>query len=411
MQQKSKTFVGFGFGAIQAGLFLQEAYRSGCFKRLVVADVMPELVADIRAAGGSFRVNVALPNAVETREITGVEIFNSKVDSDRNALIEAVAEADELATALPSVAFYGAGEPGSVVDIICKGLRHPKRGQQRSILYAAENHNHAAEILHQALLNHLGKDDESLLARFACLNTVIGKMSGVVTDERQIDEQKLARMAGNTGRCFLVESFCRILITRAPWPDFNRGISVFEEKDDLLPFEEAKLYGHNATHALLGYLARLRGCRYMDEIRHQPDLLQIGREAFINESGAALRKKYADTDPLFTTSGYAEYALDLLERMLNPHLRDAVERVTRDPRRKLGWDDRLVGTMRLALRYNVPPIRYALGAAAALKMLEQSEPALSASLPGSLWAGAVDSTELTAVANAIRDAANNLPSK
>ena len=32
------TFVGFGFGAIQAGLFLYEAYRSGNFGRLVVAE-------------------------------------------------------------------------------------------------------------------------------------------------------------------------------------------------------------------------------------------------------------------------------------------------------------------------------------------------------------------------------------
>jgi len=36
-----RTFVGFGFGPIQAGLFLYEAFLSGAFRRLVVAGVLP----------------------------------------------------------------------------------------------------------------------------------------------------------------------------------------------------------------------------------------------------------------------------------------------------------------------------------------------------------------------------------
>jgi hypothetical protein len=49
-----------------------------------------------------------------------------------------------------------------------------------------------------------------------------------------------------------------------------------------------------------------------------------------------------------------------------------VERVSRDPARKLGWDDRLIGTMRLALDEGVVPRRYALGATAALAMMDRS---------------------------------------
>ena len=91
-------------------------------------------------------------------------------------------------------------------------------------------------------------------------------------------------------------------------------------------------------------------------------------------------------DPLFTRDGYTEYADDLLLRMTNPFLRDSVERVGRDPRRKLGWDDRLIGTMRVALRHDIEPWRYAVGAAAALATLDPTsleenadvEPLLSA---------------------------------
>ena len=58
--------------------------------------------------------------------------------------------------------------------------------------------------------------------------------------------------------------------------------------------------------------------------------------------------------------------------MTNPYLQDTVERVGRDPHRKLGWDDRLIGTMREALHQHVVPRRYAAGAAAALATLEPS---------------------------------------
>ena len=58
--------------------------------------------------------------------------------------------------------------------------------------------------------------------------------------------------------------------------------------------------------------------------------------------------------------------------MTNPYLRDQVERVGRDPERKLAWDDRLVGTMRMALRQGVPAHHYAVGAAAALATMDPS---------------------------------------
>ena len=87
--------------------------------------------------------------------------------------------------------------------------------------------------------------------------------------------------------------------------DCKRGIEVFEEKKDLLPFEEAKLFGHNAVHSMLGFLAAMRGYTYMSEIRSDSHLYQFGVEAFDNESGAFLLSKYEGLDdPLFTREGF-----------------------------------------------------------------------------------------------------------
>ena len=123
---------------------------------------------------------------------------------------------------------------------------------------------------------------------------------------------------------------------------------------------------------MAAYLCAVRGLQYIADLRHDPHLLGFIRDAFLKESGEALIRKHAGVDPLFTSEGYRAYALDLLERMTNPFLQDSVERVGRDPHRKLGWDDRLVGTLRLALHQNLVPHRYAVGTAAALATLDPS---------------------------------------
>ena len=178
-------------------------------------------------------------------------------------------------------------------------------------------------------------------------------------------------------RAFLVEEFNRILITQITVPEFRRGIEVFAEKPDLLPFEEAKLYGHNAVHALLGYLAHRRGYQFMSDLAGDAALMQLGRAAFLAESGPALIARRGGLDPLFTPAGYQAYADDLLRRMTNPWLSDAVARIIRDPRRKRSWTDRLIGTMRLALDAGISPVRFATGAAAAWAVLQAEAPGAS----------------------------------
>jgi mannitol-1-phosphate 5-dehydrogenase len=208
------------------------------------------------------------------------------------------------------------------------------------------------------------------LPSFQALNTVIGKMSGVITDEHSIRRLKLAPLTPRFNRAVLVEEFNRILISRVRLPGFRRGIEVFQEKGDLLPFEEAKLYGHNAIHALIAYLADNAGYATIAEAGGDERLMAVARRAFLDECGPALIRQHAALgDELFTPAGWRAYAEDLLARMVNPHLSDRVDRVGRDHLRKLSWDDRLYGAMRRALSAGVEPVNLARGAAAAILSL------------------------------------------
>jgi len=375
-----RTFVGFGFGAIQAGLFLYEAFRSGGFARLVVGEVAADAVEALRRNAGCYAVNVAHADRVEAARVGPVQIENPAAPQDIARLVHAVEEAEEISTAVPSVRFYTGPEPGSIHRILAQGLRRKAAtGGPRAVIYAAENHNHAAEMLEATVFEEIPAAEKAPVRAKVCfLNTVIGKMSGVISEAVEIQALQLAPVTPDSPRAFLVEEFNRILISQVGFPKvvgephFQRGIAAFVEKENLLPFEEAKLYGHNATHALAAYLGSMGGLERIADLRHTPDLLAFVRAAFLEESGEALIRKHAGEDRLFTPDGYREYADDLLARMTNPHLHDSVERVGRDPHRKLGWDDRLVGTLRVCLQQRVPPRRYALGTAAALAALDTS---------------------------------------
>jgi mannitol-1-phosphate 5-dehydrogenase len=366
----NKTFTGFGFGAIQSGLFLYEAYRSANFTRFVVCEVDRELVQAVRDNNGRYTVNIARREGIDQFELQGIEIYDPTDEADHDAIIDAVAQSDEISTALPSVDFYDRGQ-SSPASLIGQGLARRKAAFP-TIIYASENHNHAAEMLSNSILNSASNN---CMHEVETLNTVIGKMSGVITDQETISRMRLAPLTPTLERAVLVEEFNRILISKVQQKEYIRGIEVFIEKEDLLPFEEAKLYGHNAIHALIAYLAAHRRYPTIAHAGKDAWIMKAARDAFIEESGAALIARHHSLGEfLFTPEGYREYADDLLARMINPNLNDLVSRVGRDTHRKLGYNDRIFGTMRLALQAGITPNKLALGAAAGVLFLLENEP-------------------------------------
>ncbi len=343
-----KTFLGFGLGAVQSGLMLFEAFKSKNFSRYVILEVNKEIVDAVRKYGNKIIVNTAKIDGILKTTISDFEIYNPNDPADYSSIVSSVYQADEMATAVPSIDFYDGGK-NSIAKLLAENI-NPNKPQ---ILYAAENNNYAAEILLEKIKKYA---NESSLKQFQTINTVIGKMGGVIFDKGTVNELNLDLMTPYSKAAILVEEFNNIIISKITLPNFKRGIEVFQEKDDLLPFEEAKLYGHNAVHSMLGFFAALRSYNYMSEIRNDPDLYKYGIDTFNDESGGFLLKKYKElNDPLFTKEGFDFYGKDLLERMINPYLRDEVKRICRDPVRKLEYNDRLFGTIREALLQNVYP--------------------------------------------------------
>ncbi|MPN14370.1 Mannitol-1-phosphate 5-dehydrogenase [bioreactor metagenome] len=215
-------------------------------------------------------------------------------------------------------------------------------------VYASENSTTAAEELRRAVGEFPG---------IHYLDTVIGKMSKVFNAA----DSSLPPLAPGCPKGHLVEEFNTIYTDAAPGVE-ELGIAGLYPKQDLAPFEEAKLYGHNAVHCLLGVLAAERNFASMDEAAADPELMRKAHAALLDECGRALCGKYAGTDEYFEPGTFRRWAEELLERMVSPALADSVDRVIRDPERKLGWNDRLIGAIRLCLAQNVAPDRLAEGA-------------------------------------------------
>jgi mannitol-1-phosphate 5-dehydrogenase len=387
----SSSFVGFGLGAIQAGLFLYEAQKATLFDRYVICEVDEAVVREVRRAGGTVGVNVAHLDRVEPVVLRNVEVYSPA--EDRAAIVAAIGEAAEMATAIPSVTLYGQGGESSVASLLAQGLA----GDHPQILYTSENHNRAAEIL-----TGLVETGGGATPAFQALNTVIGKMSGYVGAERDLRALGLLPMVPGGSRALLVEAFDRILVSKIEIPGVSSSFPPFTEKPDLLPFEEAKLYGHNAVHAVLGYLAAGRGHQTMDQTTGDPPLIEAARRCFLEECGPGLIRRHGDLgEELFTPPGWRSYAEDLLERMTNPYLRDPVARVCRDPRRKLGWDDRLVGAMRVVMAAGIAPETLAMGARAALTRMAGQDlgPGRIHDILGDIWGSAGEAGERRACAD------------
>ena len=370
-----KIFLGIGLGPIQTGIFVAGASKGG-FDRIVVAEVDETVKNAVNSNGGSITVNIAAKDHVYKEVYSNLELYSPAKPEELEKLIDAAANATEIATALPSVKFFG-----PTAAWLREGFR--RNPDAVRYIYTAENDNHAAEKLE--------KEVGEAFPNTYYLNTVIGKMSDVARGE-DVEKRSLAPLAAGLDRAHLVEEFNWILISSAPGVE-NRQVKNLYEKQDLFPFEFAKLYGHNATHFLLGMLGASKGLKTMAELKDCPEFLQTGRDAFIGESGVALCKKYAGVDDMFTESGMKAYAEGLIERMQNPYLSDAIERVIRDIPRKLSWDDRVIGTMRLALSQGVTPFNFAKGALLAARVQFGNDPeAIKAGL-AELWQQDVNSGE------------------
>ena len=339
-----KTAVQFGAGNIGRGFMGQLFWEAGF--QTVFVDANPLLVDQLNR---QRCYPLRLLDAYARREIDLViDHFTALSTDQADEVTAAVARADIAATAV------GAKILEAVAPLLAAGIERRQRENPRPLdIYLCENIAIAAEILRKhtfAFLDEPGRNWAA--AHIGFVGTSVARMVPAPSPRFGVSDP-----------LFVVADAYHHLpydaaAVRAAVPDIAglRPVAHFRAE------VERKLFTYNLGHAALAYLGHLKGFTYVHEPFGDEHLNAIF-EGALDETSAALLRRYPQDLP---PAELQQVRRDVRIRFGNPLLQDTVLRVGRDPIRKLGPDERLVGGANLCLSQRIFPERIALVCGAAL---------------------------------------------
>lgn len=165
-----------------------------------------------------------------------------------------------------------------------------------------------------------------------------------------------------------VETFSEWIVDKTQFVGEPPQIAGMELTDNLMAFVERKLFTLNTGHAITAYLGQRAGHQTIRDAILDADVKRVVQGA-MEESGAVLIRRYG-----FDPAKHQAYIQKILGRFENPYLHDDVERVGRQPLRKLSAGDRLIKPLLGTLEYGLPHDNLVAGIAAAMRYRSAQDP-------------------------------------
>ncbi|PMH40878.1 mannitol-1-phosphate 5-dehydrogenase [Vibrio sp. 10N.286.49.B3] len=165
-----------------------------------------------------------------------------------------------------------------------------------------------------------------------------------------------------------VESFSEWIVDGQQFKGEFPQIEGMEKTDNLMAFVERKLFTLNTGHCITAYLGCLNNHKTIRDAIEDPTIRAEVKQA-MEESGEVLIQRYG-----FDRDLHAAYIEKILGRFANPYLVDEVDRVGRQPIRKLGKNDRLIKPLMGTIEYGTANATLLKGIAAALKYTNEGDP-------------------------------------
>lgn len=335
-----KLSLQIGAGNIGRGFLGQLFYESGY--HTIFVDVVPKLVEQINIIK-EYPIKIV----GDTEYTIFVENISALSLSEKEKVAEAVQKSDIIATAV------GTKGVSSVAEILSIGIA--KRLEEKVIkplnIIICENLPEPKKTFYQEITSHLPKHLlEPFEKHIGLVEASIGRMVPIITEEDKKEHPLLVR----------VEEYCELPVDADA---FKGDIPKIKGMKLCRPFSgyvHRKLYVHNLTHAVCAYLGSLKGYKFIWEAVEDNEIYAIAKNTGI-ESAKAINK--LDGLPFFELE---EYINDLLKRYRNKHLGDQIERVARDPIRKLSEGERLIGSAMYCLKAGISPENISFGIAGAI---------------------------------------------
>jgi mannitol-1-phosphate 5-dehydrogenase len=335
--------VQFGAGNIGRGFMGQLFYEAGYETTFV--EVSKELV---RLINKRRQYPLRLLDAETRTEIDLLIDRMQAIDAaDTRAVAEAVEQADVIGTAV------GVGNLSSIAPLLLSGIQRRFKKKSRPVdIYLCENTLTASRILKEAVTRDMDDDIRHWTEEnIGFVGTIVARMVPSKSDRFGIDDPLFV----------MADSYHSLpydghTVRGTPPPiEGMRAVNNFEAE------VTRKLFTYNLGHAALAYLGHLRGYTYVHELFQDNEFLIYFNGALEEISEAILSRFSGD----ITRESQDWVRSDIRLRFKNPMIMDTVYRVGRDPIRKLGHDDRLVGSARLCLDQGIFPENIAIVCGAA----------------------------------------------
>ncbi|TQP27345.1 mannitol-1-phosphate 5-dehydrogenase [Vibrio cholerae] len=323
-----------------------------------------KLLADADIAVTFADVNEPLVDQLSHQQEYKVKVVGSEckmetvshvtaVNSASEALIERIIKTDLVTTAVgPTVLDI-------IAKTIAKGLsaRFAAGNTQPLNIIACENMVRGTTHLKQQVYQFLTAEEQQQAD--ALVGFVDSAVDRIVPPLQAANDDPLE---------VTVESFSEWIVDEQQFKGEIPQIEGMEKTDNLMAFVERKLFTLNTGHCITAYLGCLKGHRTIREAIEDPSIHAQVKQA-MQESGEVLIRRYG-----FDRALHSAYIEKILSRFANPYLVDEVDRVGRQPLRKLGANDRLIKPLLGTIEYDLPNSMLLKGIAAALKYRNSSDP-------------------------------------
>jgi mannitol-1-phosphate 5-dehydrogenase len=329
-QIDDRKIVIFGAGRIGRS-FIGQLFGCGGYK-VVFIDVDPILV-DLLNRRGCYRVVI---KGDTTEEIVVPDVFAISA-RDRGKVVEAISTAGIMAISV------GKNAIEKVIPVIAEGLllRSINSPGVPLDIILAENMRSAADFTRDILKMNLpsGFQIESLVG---LIETSIGKMVPIIPSI-ELEKDPLVVFS---------EPYNTLILDGKGFRSAVPDIKGLAPKSNIKAWVDRKAFIHNLGHASAAYYGHYLhpDAKYMFEILNDTEVLGFTKDVML-QSADILRTVYPDD---FTTEDLIYHIDDLIERFRNKALQDTIYRVGQDLVRKLGADDRFMGSICLAMQCAKP---------------------------------------------------------
>lgn len=342
-----KKAIQFGAGNIGRGFLGQLFFQSGF--ETVFVEARDDLVSLInKKRQYELGILSAQPHEIVIRNIRAVNTRN------QDEVSKEIESADIMATAVKSenLAF--------VSLLVCSGMIiRAKNGITKPLnLLLGENLPDASRVFKDYLLQNCPLDyREYIDSHLGLVDTIISRMVPIVPFSISFKEPLY----------IMAEEYDKLFVNKNAFigkvPDMKGMVPV----ENFNAYQEQKLYTNNTGHAVCAYLGHQKGYKYIWEAIRDEEVKKIVRGAMM-ETGQALVKKHH-----FKMGEQERFIDEFLFRLDNPALGDTIDRVGRDPIRKLSFQERLIGAAKFARKYEIVPTNLCIGIAAAFKFMVKGD--------------------------------------